>query len=116
MSACIERNIDFMNAIEKASAYKRKRLIKSASADNILSLKEVAHNILRGNLKLCKNTEKKLRRHRKSIRHLAKNKSSIKTKQKFLVQKGGFLPLMVTPLLSAVGSITGKIVSNALGI
>jgi len=114
MPNLIEKNIDFLKSVEKLSPYKRKKLLKSASEDNILALKEIAHNLLTGNLNVPE--IKKLKRHRQSIRKFVKKKSSLKSKRKLLIQKGGFLPLMITPLLSAIGTVTGKVISKALDL
>jgi hypothetical protein len=116
MSSRIEKNLDFIKALETPSAYKRKRLLKSASEDNILALVEIAKNTLDGKLELNHPIEKKLKRHRKNLRHFAKRRPSIKSKKKFLIQKGGFLPYLVSPLLSIIGSIAGKVVSDSLGL
>ena len=111
MSSLVENNIDFLKSLENISSYRRKRLLKSASESNILALKEVAHNLLQGKLKVPE--VKKLKRHKHSIRKLVKKNSSLKSKRKLLIQKGGFLPLMITPLLSAIGSVTGKVIYEA---
>jgi len=93
MTTCTERNLDFIKSLDNITPYKRKKLIKNASEDNILALKEIAHNILKGKLKSVETN--KLKRHKKSIRNFVKKKYSLKTKKKLLVQKGGFLPLMI---------------------
>jgi len=113
MTSRIETNLDFIKAVGDKNSKKRQNLIKSASEDNILSLVEIAHNTLKGKLPLDESTEKKLNRHRRSIRQLANTKGSIKTKKNILIKKGGFLPLLVPPVLYLIGSCIGK---TALGI
>jgi len=90
----VVRNKTFLQEVSKCKPTVRRKLIKNASKDNIDALSEVAMNTLLGNVPLSDLHKKKLKRHKFSIRKLAK-KISLKAKKKFLVQKGGFLPLLL---------------------
>jgi hypothetical protein len=94
----------------------RKKLIRKASRDNIDALSEVALNTLLGNVPLKDEQKKKLKRHRTKIRQLAHRRTSTKKKKILLVQQGGFLPLLLAPLLSALGGLAGKAIGSAVGI
>ena len=54
-----------------------------------------------------------LRRQSKKLRKLVSAKTSINTKRRMLSQRGGFLPLILAPIISAlagsvIGAITGQ--------
>jgi len=118
MSETTKRNEAFFKKLLCGVNRKKSReaLIKKASSDNIDALSEVALNVLKGNLELSKTEKKKLQRHKKKLRVLGRRNISVKRKKSFLVQEGGFLPLMLTPFLSAAGYIAGRAISSALDL
>jgi hypothetical protein len=68
---------------------------------------ECSKNILKGNVPLSPVQKRKLRRHRRSLRELTLKKISKKKKNKIL-QKGGFLGALITPILSLLGGMLGS--------
>ena len=68
---------------------------------------ECSKNILKDNVPLSPCQKRKLRRHRKSLRELTLKKVSKKKKNKIL-QKGGFLGALITPILSLLGGMLGS--------
>lgn len=116
MSKCLHRNRSFLEAISKCSDDDRKNVIEKATHDQINSLTEIAQNILSGNFPLHDKRLKKLKKHKHSIRKLSKKTLSHTVKKKFLKQKGGFLPFLVAPVLSALGAIAGRVIGSQLGL
>jgi len=116
MTKCIERNKGFLKSLGQLATGRRKKLIKKASRDNIDALSEVALNTLLGNVPLNSLHKQKLKRHRTNIRHLAKKGVSLKKKKEFLVQKGGFLPLLIPPVLSMLAGLAANAVSHVVGL
>ena len=104
-----------MHNVSQSRAPRRRILIRKASKDNIDALSEVALNTLLGNVPLSNKHKQKLKRHKFSIRNLAK-KLSLKKKKEFLVQKGGFLPLLITPALSILGGLAANAISSLAGV
>ena len=86
------------------------------SKDNIDALAEGALNTLKGNVPLESTLKKKLKRHCAKIRQLAHKRISRKKKKELLVQHGGFLPLLIPAILTAVGSLAARAIGNAVGI
>lgn len=89
----------------------RARLFKRH--DNQKIIREVCINVLRGNIPLSNIQQKKLKKHAPSIRKLAIKRTSMKHRYK-LTQQGGFLPLLIKPLLgmlasSVVGAVTSQL-------
>ena len=101
----LKRNIDYISVLKKANKQQRNAILQTANRDLILCLCECALNTLNGNIPL-KNTDlKKLERHKKPLRKLADNSTKISDKQSLLIQKGGFLPALLSPILAILGQI-----------
>ncbi len=66
---------------------------------------ECCLNVLKGNVKLTASQKQNLSRHRKVLRDLADRKVSVKRKKHILVQKGGFLPALLRPILSTLAGL-----------
>ena len=82
---------------------KRRDIIRKCDNDLIYSLSECYHNVLKGNVPLTSAHKVKLRRHKHNLRKLSTKKTSIKARKKIL-QRGGFLGALITPMLSVLGS------------
>jgi len=81
----------------------RRALLASAEPGLISCICDCAHNTLKGNVELTHVQKKKLSRHKRILRALAKPGETWKKKRATLVQKGGaILPLLVGPILSAI--------------
>jgi len=116
MSKCIQRNIVFLQLLAKKRSKQRALILDKASYDNIKCLSEISHNLLKGNLKVSAKIIKKLKKFKDILRALGEKKTSLKTKKKLLLKSNSYLPYIINPVLSAVGTISGKIVANYMGI
>lgn len=87
----------------------RKSILKTASPELIKTLCEMCINTLNGNTKITPGYKKKLKTYKSSLRKLVSPRLGIKSKKKILIQQGGFLPTLITALLSGV---VGKIIEN----
>ena len=86
---------------------KRRALLERGGTAIQAILREIAYNLLKGNLKLTKKQLSNLKKHKKAVRVVASKKPSIKRRIK-LEQRGGFLSALLTPVLTALaGSILG---------
>jgi hypothetical protein len=116
MSKCVHRNENFLKELLTASDRKRESLLENATKDEIQCLTEIAFNIVNGNFPLDSKTLEKLTKHKQEVRKLSKRPGSHHKKKKFLKQKGGFLPLLLTPVLSVLGTIAGSLINSQLGL
>jgi len=116
MSKCLDRNKDFLKILMESTEDQRHHLIQNASPDQIRVLSEISLNILSGNLPLKSRHIKKLTAHKRMIRKLANSRVPHKVKKVLINQTGGFLPLLVSPVLSALGVVVGKVISSQLGL
>lgn len=99
------KNINFLRRLANAkSKQARKLLLQTATPDQLRSIQEIAINTCNGNIKLGKVTISKLKKHKTPIRHIAKKGA----KKQYLIQKGGFLPIILPIIASLASSILGK--------
>lgn len=110
----LQRNFKLLKLLQKSKKTQRHKLLKTADNDLIVCLCDCANNILKGNVKLKPKEKRQLSRHKKILRTLASGNSlqSVKKKRNLLIQKGGFLPLLLTPILSAAGGLLSSLISG----
>jgi hypothetical protein len=84
--------------------------------DNINAISEIALNTLRGNVPLKKAQKNRLRKFKSKLRQLSQRGLSAKRRKLLLVQEGGVLPVLLTPLLSVLAGVASKAVGSALGL
>lgn len=116
MSRCIHRNHDYLSVLGRCSSKQRSAIIKNAHKDLLLAISEVAHNIAQQNIPLTPQQLTSLRKHKHLLQLIASKKVSHLKKRQLLVQKGGFLPLLLAPLLSLLGGLAGKGIAKAVGL
>lgn len=108
MSARFHRNSTKLKDLHKASAKKKRQILKTASTDLICCLCECALNIRQGNVPLSSKQFGKLKKYHKQLKALSRKSSSVKTKQKVL-QSGGFIGALLAPLAKLLlGGLLGK--------
>ena len=107
MSDRLKKYFVKLRLLKKASAKVRKRILKNCNKNLLCCLCECAKNILKGNVPLTKPQKSKLGRFKKKLRHLASKKTRSVIK-KTLIQSGGFLGALLTPVLSFLGSLLNR--------
>lgn len=112
----IKKHGPMVMAMLQAAPKTRKKLIKDAKSPVIKCVSECCHNVLKGHVPLTEAQKTKLHSKRQHLRSLASKSVSIQKKKRILNQKGGFLPLLLGPLLplltkAVVGGIGGAIKS-----
>nr|DAC81294.1 TPA_asm: gasderminX [Ladona dragonfly adintovirus] len=106
----LKRHRTLLRTLIKATPSVRRKIIASGSDDFIKSLCECCLNTLNGNTKIKPSAFAKLKRYKNVLRQLGFGRLSLLKKRKLLIQKGGFLPL----LLSSLGSILTGALSNLI--
>lgn len=111
----LQRNITTLDVLSKAPKKQRQALINTATRDQIFCICDCANNILIENIPLTAQELKKLKRYQDLIRYLADTKGQrkkIKQKKQYLIQSGGFLPILLAPILTAATSILTETLLN----
>lgn len=109
MSARLRRYAGHLKILEKAKPSERRALLKVAHPELIKTLCECVHNLLKGNVPLKGSLKKKLHPHKNNLRKIQSNKYTLGQKKKFLIQKGGFLPLLLSVLAPAISGLVGAL-------
>jgi len=106
----LKRNVALLNVLSTAPKHQREAIINTATRDQIICICDCCNNILQETLSLTPKELKKLQRYKDLIRYLAetKGKREFKDKKNYLIQSGGFLPVLLAPILGAVGSILAE--------
>lgn len=87
----------------------RKAILQNGNDDLIKTIIEIIFNTLNGNTKLKTKDQNLLKKYKKELRLISSSNGSVKSKRKVLVQKGGFLPVLLASLL---GGFIGKLLEN----
>ena len=103
----LQRNIPHLKKLKKASPKQRRKLLAKSKPDLINCICDCCLNITKGNLKISQAQKKRLVCYAPSIRALAKKRQSVKKRKGILLQKGGFLPALLVPVLSLAASVLG---------
>jgi hypothetical protein len=108
MSKRLRRYANQLKEYYKASNKKRKNLLRSHLKDRefINCVCECSKNILRSRVKLSGKQRRALQKKKNALRLLSQKNVSLNRKKK-IIQSGGFLPLLISPLLSIIGELFG---------
>ncbi len=112
MAGRLKKHIHELQVLKKAKPKLRKSLLENAENSLIQCICECCYNILNGNIELTPAEKKKLRTSCSTIRYLGSNKGSLKNKREILVQKGGFLPALIAPIIGLAASIIPEIIRS----
>ena len=108
MSKRVKKNAETLRFLAHCTPKQRKLLLESADKELVTTICECTMNVLKGNVPITKAHKKKLSRYKQHLRNIAdKKKSSLKRKE-ILIQKGGFLGLILKPVLQTLGSLLLK--------
>ena len=115
MSVSLRKNLPWIQILNNADPKVCKKILKTVPNEVILCLCEIINNYLHGNIPYSKKDLQKLKKYKGCLRCLAsktndKRKNGIAKKRQLLIQNGGFLPAILTPLLSIAGGLLSSII------
>lgn len=105
MSARLKKHSDYLKVLHKSNKKIRSAILENANRELLLCICECVENILNGNVKLTQTESGKLRRHAKVLREIRDKSVNLKTKKDLLVQKGGFLSALLTPIIAGLANL-----------
>lgn len=109
----LERNLSLLDVLNKANKPQRNALINTTTKDQLQCICDCASNILNGNIKITDSDLRKLKRYQNHLRFLSDKNGQIE-KKRIVIQEGGFLPLLLTPILSVAGSLLADVISKSI--
>ena len=104
MTAPIEEKFEKLRLLKEASPKVRKQILKDCNSSLLCCICECAINILKGTVPLKEAQKKRLARFKHKLRKLASKKPRRKIKKR-IVQTGGFIGALLTPVLSFLGTL-----------
>jgi hypothetical protein len=104
-----QKHTDILRALYHLNPAQRKALLQKADTQLIRYICECALNVLQGNIPLTKEHKSRLRKHTNILRKLANSTDNFSAKKKIIVQRGGFLPVLLAPL---IGTILSNLISK----
>jgi hypothetical protein len=107
MNRRMKQMLPQLRRLKRMSSRDQKKFLKTCGKDFICCICEVVKNILNGNVPLKKKQLSSLARRKQSLRKLVLKKTPVGIKKKIL-QKGGFLGALITPILSLLGGWLGN--------
>ena len=103
-----------MKRVARLHTKDKQKFVKSCSKDFILCVCECIKNVLKERLPLKPRHLKVLPKHKGTLRKLAFKNTSLATRRKIL-QRGGFLGLLLPSLVGGFGSLIGPLVGSLVG-
>jgi hypothetical protein len=94
------KDLEFVSKIKDSKTQKNLLKYISNSPKYHMALKEIAVNVIKGNVKTNIKTKNKLRKHKKVISELAKSKNCAAKRKKLVIQSGGWL--WIIPLITSL--------------
>ena len=83
----------------------RSKLIRKLPNSCIKSVCECVLNVLQGRIRLSKQQKAKLSRHKHTLRKVIYKKTSLASKRRLIIQKGGFLQYLIPAALSTLSTL-----------
>ena len=110
MSNLVKRQFSLLKVLKQANPKLRRAIISNSSSELILALCEVIANVLSGTVTLSPADKRTLKRHKAVLRKIANKYIGLKHKRALIVQRGGFLPVLLGPALGLLATIIGSVV------
>ena len=110
-------NLDFLTLLAKAKRpAARERLISLANKNQLEAVFDCIRNTLYSPKvgPLTDTHKRSLRKYKKLLVLLANKKLPVDVKRDVLIQRGGFLPAIIAPILGIAGSLIGDLISKAV--
>lgn len=114
MASRLRHHEAVLRILAKASPAVARKIILDSKTDLINILSECAINILNGNVPLTPKRKQHLRKFKSNLRQLARKKASVKSRKQVLIQRGGFLPALLGPILTVVLPALARTVMSAI--
>lgn len=97
-----KRNACLLEALCHLNKNQRTALLRTADDKFIRCICECVVNTLKGNVPLEHREKEHLSKYKTTLRRIAAKQGNWKTKRKIVLQRGGFLPYIIGPILSAL--------------
>lgn len=108
----LTNNKEFLILLSKCKPKLRKALITGATKESIYAIIECILNVCNGNININKEEFQKLKPYNKSFKKLVDKGVDLKQKRKIIIQKGGFLQVLIPAIITGLASIISSAISS----
>ena len=111
----LKQNADILSQLKFCKPSIQSHIIKNADSKLIECFSRIIINIINKKIPLTKRQFNKLKYYHKQVLVFLRKKSSLAAKKRALLvrkQRGGFLPLLVAPLLGLLASFAGEAIAK----
>lgn len=95
-------NKHILHVLSKSTPKLRKAILKNSDSELIRTICEICLNTLKGNSQISNPYREQLKKYKTTIRKLGTSKLPLTARRNILIQKGGFLPVLLRSLLSGI--------------
>ena len=107
----LRQNAHLLLHLNKCNTKFHRKIIRIADRNLIHLFTEILFNIDRGNIPLNSSQLKTVKKFNKAAKLILKRSTSIESKKR-LLQKGGFIPALIAPIIGFLGSLIGNAISK----
>lgn len=104
MSRRLAKNIDVLRVLNKCKPCQIKAFLSKSDPNLFKCIYDICHNYLVGNIPISLKEKKRLGSHKNLIRYLGTKRVTLRKKKSKIIQKGGFLSVLLTPILTAIAT------------
>lgn len=106
------KNKEFLVVLSKCKPKLRKALLSGCSKEAMYAIIECILNVCNGNVYINKQDFDKLRPFNKTFKKLIDPKVELSNKKKIIIQKGGFLEVLIPSIISGIASIVSSAIAS----
>lgn len=106
------KNKDYLVMLSKSKPKMRKALITGSGREDIHSVLECILNVCNGNVHINSDDFKKLKPFNKTFKKLIDKKVKLPEKKKIIIQKGGFLQILIPAIVSGLATIISEVIKK----
>ena len=104
VSSHMKKNAGILKILSRSKGKVLKDIIRASDTSLVKAVCECAANVLKGYVHISSPQKKRLKQFVKELRAITNAKVSLK-KRRHIIQKGGFLPALLTPLAAIITGI-----------
>ena len=112
--ARVRKHAHELETLAKAKREKRNRLVREATTELIFTLVDLAKMVIRGDITLTPHQLSTVRRYKADFKKLVSKSTGVKGKRN-VIQKGGFLPALLGPVLKLGVPLLGNLLGGVFG-
>ena len=108
----LHRNLHHLHVLSNSKPKLSKALMKTCDDELVKCVCECCANVIKGHVPVSNAVKEKLKKHKTTLRFLSDKKVPLSKKRKRLIQKGGFLPLLLPAIIGAAANIIPALVKK----